>query len=206
MTRRTRVIVRAEILDDAFVGTAERPVDEKVRSHRYLGGLAFSPAARLQGEVLAGWRQYPGGAAQTAPAYSGPTLQAQLQIPFVGNGLTLAAFRDVYYAVAQSETAAGTRRNSFVSSRYSATLGFDLSWDLIARGTVALWRSDYLLPYELDGASFSRIDSLWTVGGALLRRFGARVALGGTVEHSWRATDPLRLYRGDLPVSEADGP
>lgn len=195
LTKRTSLKGQAELMDDVFLGTATDPADETVRSYRYLGGITFSPIAKIQGEALAGWRHFPGGRSDSAPAYDGLTLEVRLQIP-VGSGLALAALRDVYYAVGQTRTALGTRRNSFVSSRYSATMGFDMPLQLIARGTVQFWRADYILPYEVDGATLDRADDVWTFGGSLLRRLGPRVALGGTVEHSTRATNAPGLRYG----------
>ncbi len=189
LTRRTTLIGRAEIINDAFVGTPSVPSDESVRSYRYLGGLGFSALARIQGEVLAGWRHYPTGPQENAPSYSGPSLQIHLQVPFVGDGLGLTATRDVYYAVELAPTASGSQRNSFVSSSYSANFGFDVPLNLIARFTSGLQRSDFLLPYVQDGLPYKRVDNVWTAGGSLLRRFGSRFAVGGTAVHSWRATN-----------------
>jgi hypothetical protein len=186
LTKRTKLIGRADIIEDRFVGTPDTPIADEVRSYRYLGGLGFTTFSALQGEVLAGTRQYPSGGA--APEYSGPTLEIRLTIPMVGKGLTLSAIRDVYYAVEPAPAAegSGARRNSLVSGRYIATLGFDLPLELIARGSIQFWRSTYLLPYEEAGVPYERIDDLWTVGAALLKRLGSRLALGGTVERSWR--------------------
>jgi hypothetical protein len=186
LTKRTRLIGRADIIDDHFIGTPDNPIEDEVRSYRYVGGVGFSAYSALQGEVLVGRRQYPTGG--SAPEYSGPTLEIRLTVPMVGKGLTVSAIRDVYYAVepAPAPEGSGARRNSLVSGRYTATLGFDLPLELIARGSVQFWRSTYLLPYEQNGAPYERIDDLWSIGAALLKRLGSRVALGGTVERSWR--------------------
>jgi hypothetical protein len=187
LTKRTSLKGRAEIVDDLFLGTSESPTEDEVRSYRYLGGLGFGTLAAIQGEVLVGWRLYPAGS-ESAPEYSGPTLEVRLLIPMVGNGLTLSAARDVYYAVepAPPGEGAGARRNSLVSGRYTATLAFDLPFELLTRGSVQFWRSAYLLPYEQEGTSYERVDELSSVSVALLRRLGSRLALGGAVERSWR--------------------
>lgn len=189
LTRRSALVGRAEIINDDFFGTEAAPSDQTVRSYRYLGGLSFSAIAQIQGQVLVGWRHYPTDPQEVAPSYSGPALQVNLHLPFVGDGLGLTATRDIYYAVEQAPTASGSQRNTLVASNYTGIFGFDLPLNLLARITGGLQRSDFLLPYVQEGIQYQRIDNVWSAGGSLLRRFGNRLAVGGTAVHSWRATN-----------------
>jgi hypothetical protein len=123
-----------------------------------------------------------------APSYAGLALDARLSIPVGGHLLNLTTTRDVRYAVARSEVLGEPVRNTLVSGVYGADTSIALPFDLLFRPAVRLERSDYLLPYPVGGIFGQRTDNTWTAGGALLKRFGERVALGGTVEHYWRAS------------------
>jgi hypothetical protein len=84
-----------------------------------------------------------------------------------------------------------------VTSTYRGEVLFELPLQLHGRVFGARLEADYLRPSDADSTTMARTDRGWVEGGALLRRFGKHLSLGGQVEHQSRVS-PVdgRTYDG----------
>ncbi len=200
LTHLTTLMVSAEGIEDRFlsVGLSARPEvttggrstgfgigaadSRRAQSFRYLGGFEFGQRAFINGKVLAGYREFPGTAGQTAPAYRGPALSIGATLPVLRLGrLTVNAERDVNFAVSTRAGREERFRNTYVSSRYSGQFSFELPLDLAGRLTAGYEQLRYVFPDLLATGPLRRVDNLYTLGGSLLRRLGDSVRIGGAV-------------------------
>jgi putative beta-barrel porin BBP2 len=183
LSRRTNLVASVEVLEDRFLAQSFGG-SRIARSFRYLAGAEFGRRALLRGKVTAGIREFPGTVSQAAPSYRGPVLDVSTEVPLFGYArLGVTAERDVSYAAARVRVAGEEHRNTYVLSRYAASLLTALPFGLIGRGFAALDQGRYLLPVSQNGVTSRRVDHLFSAGGSVLRRLGERVRVGGNV--SW---------------------
>jgi hypothetical protein len=182
LTPRTTMVASAELIEDRFL----RDVSE-VRSYRYLGGFEFSPRALIRGRVLAGLREFPASAGG-APSYRGPALVVDASIPFLRWALLSArAESDVFYSAASVRSLVERLRDTSVYRRYRLELAAGLPLELLATTFVERNEARSVLPVPVDGGGVvTRVERVHSVGGSLLRRFGANLRLGGGVTWSRR--------------------
>lgn len=178
----TTGVASAEVIEDTFV--RQRDAARTTRSYRLLGGFELDRGALFSGTLMVGVRHIPSSAAGGIAPYTGPALRVSTTIPVRSVAqLSLAADRDVYYAVWALRTRADQLRNTYVSSRYTIGLDVSLPFALLGRGSLGFQNARYLLPYEIDGVSVRTVDHLYTATGTLLRGVGRSMRVGGTV--SW---------------------
>jgi hypothetical protein len=200
LTRRTTALVSAEAIEDRFLH-APPDLARHVRSFRYLAGFEFGPRAAVQGQILAGLREFPARFSPGAPAYRGPALDVEAALPLRSVRLAGIARRDVYYSVSGARQRDDRLRNTYVSALYRGELATDLPFQLLGQGYVEFLSARSILPRQQGDHLVHRVDHTWTVGGSLLRRFGDGIKLGGTVAWSRRRSafggfDYLRFLYG----------
>jgi hypothetical protein len=185
LTNKTTFVASGEAVEDRFP-SGSLFAFRRVQSSRYLAGFDFAKRALLEGSVRAGIREFPDG--QGAPAYRGLALSADVQMPVMRVvRLTGRAKRDVDYAVARFESVSDRLRNTFVHSHYEGRATVELPLSLFIEGYAWYDEVNYLLPFLTErGVPQPRVDHYWTYGGSLLRQFGDRVRLGGTVAFTQR--------------------
>lgn len=184
LTNFTTLVLEAGRQEDTFV--SDTTLNDRVaKSNRYAAGFNFVAGGLFTGHIRAGWRDYPAGQEAVPPSH-GTLLDANLVTKAGRLGqLTLEGGRDITYAAERVDG----QRNSYVTSRYGASLDTELSWSLLVRGFLRWERADYVLPYEQDGAALDRKDTVRTEGLGLLRAFGKTFRVGGTIEWSHRESD-----------------
>jgi hypothetical protein len=191
LTRRTTLAPSVDRVEDRFLRDFVG-VPAVVKSERYRMALEFSEIAFLNGRVAAGLRSTAAG--QGVAPYRGLFLEAAVSMPFLlGTRLALSANRDMDYALRPAED--GSRRNTGVNSLYRAQLSFELPWALHGRVLASYSVFDYLSAATAgpDAVKAPRSASGVNYGGALLRRFGSHVGVGGLAQRVNRqtATDGL---------------
>src|SRR6185436_4009011 len=103
----------------------------QAHSKHYEGGFLFAGLSPLSGSLRVGWRTYPGGISEAVPESEALTVDCNLDAPFLfGSHLALYGGRDISYSIYDTGDAP---RTSYIVNRYSATVGFGLPRDLIAR-------------------------------------------------------------------------
>jgi putative beta-barrel porin BBP2 len=203
VTRKTSLVPWIDAVEDRFLRSfAGSP--RRVRSQRYALALDFGELAFLTGRVAVGVRHY--GVREGVPPYDGLFLAVNASMPFVlQTRLQVSSNRDVVYAA--TPTAEPTVvRNTYVNSVHRAELLFELPLQLHGRTSVGYAEARYLVPTGTDALSAPRRDHAWTLGAALLRRFGTHLSLGGLMEranrkspvdqHSYQAV--RYLFTGEL--------
>ena len=203
LTRQTTLLVSSEAIEDRFA-TTQSPSEEigglqpsrTVLSFRHLLGFELGERAIINGRVLGGLREFRSGAG--IESYRGPALAVSVAIPLLRFGrIDCLAERDVLYSIERARSLDDRLRNTYVWTRLQATTSIHLPFDLLGRMTLGRDEASYQQPYVRDGASLERVDHLWTGGGSLLRRFGDRLRLGGTVMWVERISNcPEFSYRG----------
>ncbi len=194
LTSMTTAVASADVIQDQFRLTA--PGLDTTRSYRYLGGLEFGKAAFVNGRFLAGVRDFPVSTAGSLPSYTGLALQGQLSWPILTRvRLIGTAQRDVYVSSVAVATAEERGRNTFVLTSLEGGAEVDLPLKVIGRGTFGFMSASYLLPTTVQGIPFDRVEHLYTVTGALLRRLSDNVRIGGQVTYYRRvSTIPFQSY------------
>jgi hypothetical protein len=192
----TTAVASAEAIEDTFVH--QRDAARRTRSYRVLGGFELRRGALFSGTLMAGVRHMPGSSAGGVAPYTGPALRVATAIPVRSLArVSLAADRDVYYAVWALRTRADQLRNTYVSSRYTVGLEVPLPLGLLARSSFGFQNARYLLPYQIDGISVRTVDHLYTATGAVLRGVGRSMRVGGTVSWARRvSTLASHSYQG----------
>jgi len=190
----TTAVGSAEVIEDQF--RLAVPGLDTTRSYRYLGGLEFGRTALINGRFLAGVRDFPTSSAGTLPSYTGLALQGQLSWPILTRiRLIGTAQRDVYVSSVLVRSIEERGRNTFVLTSLEGGGEVDLPLALIGRGTFGFMNADYLLPTIVRGVPFDRVEHLYTVTGALLRRFSDNMRIGAQVTYYRRvSTVPLQSY------------
>jgi hypothetical protein len=185
LTRKTTILPFADFVEDRFL-VPQPGLPGAVTSQRYGLAFQFSPLAFLDGRVAGGVRHF--GAGQGVAPYTGPFVQANVSMPFIiGTRLALSALRDVSYMVTPV-AADAPARNSATTGNYRAEWQFELPWHLQGRIFGGYSEAHYLLPVLVDGRAQERTDHSWIEGGALLRRFGSHVSVGGIVQTGTRVS------------------
>jgi hypothetical protein len=194
LTSMTTAVASADVIEDQFRLAA--PGLDTTRSYRYLGGLEFGKTAFINGRFLAGVRDFPTSSAGTLPSYSGLAMQGQISWPILTRiRLIGTAQRDVYVSSVLVRSVEERGRNTFVLTSLQGGAEIDLPLSLFGRGTFGFDEAKYLLPTFVQGIPFDRVEHLYTVTGALLRRFSDNVRIGGQVTYYRRvSTIPLQSY------------
>jgi hypothetical protein len=194
LTRRTTFVPWVDFVQDRFLSGAPT-TDSRVDSQRFAAALEFTEKAFVAGRVALGVRRF--GPREGVAPYQGLYAAVDVGIPLpLANLLQLGATRDVAFTVTPA-AAEGIQRNTAIESTYRADLRFPLPAAFFGRASAAYSTFDYLLPTLQDGVAIDRKDEGWGVGGALLRRFGSHVSVGGMVQRSNRhSTLPGHSYRG----------
>jgi hypothetical protein len=194
LTSMTTAVGTAQVIEDQFQLAA--PGLDTTRSYRYLAGLEFGKTALINGRFLVGMRDFPASSAGTLPAYRGLAFTGQGSWPILTRiRLIGTAQRDVYVASIPVQTVEERGRNTFVLTSLEGGAEFDLPLALLGRGTFGFMNADYLLPTTFAGIPFDRVEHLYTVTGALLRRFSDNVRIGGQVTYYRRlSTIPGNSY------------
>jgi putative beta-barrel porin BBP2 len=194
LTSMTTAVATADVIQDQFQLAA--PGLDTTRSYRYLGGLEFGKTALLNGRFLAGVRDFPASTAGTLPSYTGLAMTGQLAWPILTRlRLIGTAHRDVFVSSTPVQTAEERGRNTYVLTALEGGAEMDLPLALIGRATFGFSDANYLLPTTVEGIPFDRVEHLYTVTGALLRRFSDNVRIGGQVTYYRRlSTIPNDSY------------
>jgi len=183
LTRRTTLVGSAERIEDRFFSQPPSFPRER-ESQRYMGGFEFSGRGLLLGRLLVGRRIYAGTVAEGTPPYKGPVVSADVALP-VGSRVRFHALadRDVVYASSLVEVQTLRYRNAFIYERALGEMIVDLPFALIAAVNAGFESAEYLLPlpYPDQFHLAMRVDHRWTLGGALYRRVGDNVRIGGNV-------------------------
>lgn len=183
LTRKTSLVPWVDLVDDRFL-KSPTALPPHVTSQRYVVSLQFTELAFITGSIAAGIHRF--GAGQGVVPYDGPVLAVDASMPFVfGTRLHLLSNRDLAYS-ATPLSATESIRNTYVSGLHRGEIRFELPFRLQARTSVSYAEARYLLPQDREGDTVPRRDHAWTVGGALLRRFGDHVSLGATVQRGRR--------------------
>lgn len=202
LTSQTTFLVSGDAIEDRFLKETIEP--RTTRSYRYLGGFEFGERAFINGRILVGIRDIPAGQG-TAP-YRGPALAVSASVPFLRLGRFAAlGERDVFYAVDYgiydigSSAVVGNQlvRNSYVSTILRGEATVELPLRFIGRGFFGLQEAKYLVPIRIANTVLDRVEHLWTGGGTILRRIGAKARIGGTLAWNRRvSTVPGYSYEG----------
>jgi hypothetical protein len=105
------------------------------------------------------------------------------------------AGRDVYVSSIPVRSVEERGRNTYVLTSLEGGAEVDLALKLIARGTFGFQDARYLLPTTFEGVPFDRVEHLYTVTGALLRRFSDNMRIGAQVTYYRRlSTIPNESY------------
>ncbi|HUL77613.1 MAG TPA: outer membrane beta-barrel protein [Vicinamibacteria bacterium] len=194
LTSMTTAVASADVIEDQFRLAA--PGLDTTRSYRYLGGLEFGKTALVNGRFLAGVRDFPASSAGALPAYSGLAMQGQVSWPILTRlRLIGTALRDVYVSSVPVSSVEERGRNTYVLTALLGGAEVDLPLSLVGRGTFGFDEAKYLLPTIVQGIPFDRVEHLYTVTAALLRRFSDNVRVGGQVTYYRRvSTIPLQSY------------
>jgi len=194
LTSMTTAVATADIIEDQFQLAA--PGLDTTRSYRYLGGLEFGKTALINGRFLAGVRDFPASTAGALPNYTGLAMQGQLSWPILTRvRLVGTAQRDVYVSSVPVRSTEERGRNTFVLTSLEGGAEVDLPLSLVGRGTFGFTQANYLLPTMVQSVPFDRVEHLYTVTGALLRRFSDNVRVGGQVTYYRRvSTIPFQSY------------
>ena len=194
LTSMTTAVANADVIQDEFQLGA--PGLDTTRSYRYLGGLEFGKTALLNGRFLAGVRDFPASSAGTLPSYTGLAMTGQLAWPILTRvRLIGTAGRDVYVSSIPVRSIEERGRNTYVLTSLEGGAEVDLALKLIGRGTFGFMDANYLLPTMVQGIPFDRVEHLYTVTGALLRRFSDNIRIGAQVTYYRRlSTIPNNSY------------
>jgi hypothetical protein len=194
LTRRTTLVPWVDLVQDTFLASGPT-LEPRVDSQRFAAAFKFTEKALLAGRVALGVRRF--GAHEGVAPYQGLYAAVDLGIPLpLANLLQLSATRDVAFTVTPA-AALEIQRNTATESTYRAELRFPLPAAFFGRASAAYSALDYLLPTLQDGVALDRKDEVWGIGGALLRRFGSRVSIGGSVQRNHReSTVAGHSYRG----------
>jgi len=194
LTSMTTAVATADVIEDQF--QLSGPGLDTTRSYRYLGGLEFGKTALVNGRFLAGMRDFPASTSGSLPSYRGLALVGQLAWPILARlRLVGTAQRDVYVSSVAVRTAEERGRNTYILTSLEGGAEYDLPFALIGRGTFGFMQAKYLLPTMVEGIPFDRVEHLYTVTGALLRRFSDNIRVGGAVSYYRRvSTIPLNSY------------
>jgi hypothetical protein len=186
-TSMTTAIATGDVIEDEFQLSA--PGLQTTRSYRFLAGVEFGEKAFISGRFLAGMRDFPTNSAGSLPSYRGPAFTGQLTLPLF-NRLRLVGslLRDVYVSAQAPRTVEERARNTYVLTQLQGSADIDLPLEFLGRASVGYSDANYLLPTPVGGASFPRVDHLYSVGGSLLRRFSDSVRVGGTVTYYRRVS------------------
>jgi hypothetical protein len=187
LTSMTTAVATAQLIQDEFqVGV---PGLDTTRSYRYLAGLEFGRTALVNGRFLAGVRNFPASTSGSLPSYSGLALVGQLAWPILPRlRLVGTAQRDVYVASVPTRTAEERGRNTYVLTSLEGGAEMDLPLALIGRATSGFSESKYLLPMTIEGTPFDRVEHLYSLSGALLRRLSDNLRVGGAVTYYRRVS------------------
>lgn len=191
LSRRTTLVPWVDLVQDRFLSGATPRVD----SQRFAAALEFTEKALLAGRLALGVRRF--GPQEGVAPYQGLYAAVDVGIPLpLTNLLQLSATRDVAFTVTPA-AAVDIQRNTAIESTYRGELRIPLPASFFGRASAAYSTFDYILPVLQDGVAVDRQDDAWGVGGALLRRFGSHVSLGGMVQWSHRqSTLAGHSYRG----------
>jgi len=194
LTTLTTAVAQAELIEDQFAVSV--PGSGTTRSYRYLGGLEFGRKALLNGRVLAGLRDFPVASSGTLPSYRGPAVLADVVLPVRGTGrLTGSFLRDVFVSATPALSALERGRNTYVLTSFKGSAAHGLPFELVGRIGAGFDEAKYLLPYTVSGASFPRVDHLYTVNASLMRGFSDSVRIGGVLTYVRRlSTLPGQSY------------
>jgi hypothetical protein len=185
VTRKTSFVPWVDLVEDRFVHPASA-LPSRVRSQRVAGALEFGELAFIAGRVAAGVHHY--SASEGVPPYNGLFLDVSAGMPFVlKTRLQLSSHRDVTYSALGAASVAGVR-TTYVISSHRAEVLFNLPWRWHGRSFVGYAESRYLRPRGAEATSMPRRDHAWIVGGALLRRLGDHLSVGGIVQREKRAS------------------
>jgi hypothetical protein len=194
LTSMTTAVATAQLIEDEF--QVARPGLDVTRSYRYLAGLEFGHTALVNGRFLAGIRDFPSSTSGSLPSYTGLALVGELAWPVLPRiRLIGTAVRDVYVSSVSVVSVEERGRNTYVLTAFDGGAEVDLPLALIGRATMGFTESKYLLPTTVEGIPFDRVEHLYTVRGALLRRLSDNLRVGGTVTYYRRlSTLPGNSY------------
>jgi hypothetical protein len=194
LTSMTTAVASADVIEDRFQLAAAGL--DTTRSYRYLGGVELGRTALINGRFLAGVRDFPASTAGTLPSYRGLAMIGQLAWPIMTRvRLVGTAQRDVYVSSVLVRSVEERGRNTYVLTSLEGGAEVDLPLALIGRGTFGFMNASYLLPRMISGVPFDRVEHLYTVTGALLRRFSDNIRVGGQVTYYRRlSTIPGNSY------------